>query len=202
MPSSSTGYPERMITKAQPSSSGQYQTFSSGCKLNMKVDSEIEMESGSTFNLEAGAKMNVYGGVVAQTSSYFRIPVESKTSNTTDQKLQAYGLSRLTAATSNPASTGKGGPKYTLRQPKGAGYIKTILLHDTTYTVAIRGSTDKTVEFHTSGKKYYSMLLVGKAGASTSLNSVDIVSLSSVLWALKSKSSGMASVTLSSWYRS
>lgn len=61
MPSTSTGYHPRSIVRERPSSSGQLMSFSSGCKLNMKVDSEIEMESGSTMNVESGAVFNIAG---------------------------------------------------------------------------------------------------------------------------------------------
>lgn len=61
MASTSTGFNKSLVLRRMPSSSGQTEEFSSGCKLNMKVNSEIEMESGSTFNLESGSVLNVAG---------------------------------------------------------------------------------------------------------------------------------------------
>ena len=65
MASTSTGFNKSLINRLMPSSSGQMEEFSSGCKLNMKVNSEIEMESGSTFNLESGSYMNLRSGAIS-----------------------------------------------------------------------------------------------------------------------------------------
>ena len=225
MASTSTGYNKTGIWKEQYSTDGQVQRWSSGSKAYFSVDSEIEMESGSTFNVESGAVFNISGkqqiksggelefesgstlnvesgaSINIATSGYLRVPVSSGTTNTTDQKLPAFGVSILTAATSNTGTSNKGGPKWTLRQPKGAGYRKTFLLADTTKTVLVRMSTDKTVVGYATGKKYHSLQLIGKAAASTILNTAEIVSKSSVCWALVNKSSGMLSAVWTSWYR-
>ena len=224
MASTSTGYNKTGIWKEQFSTDGQVQRWSSGSKAYFSVDSEIELESGSTMNVESGAVFNISGkqqiksggelelesgstlnieggaSINIATSGALRVPVSSGTTNIVDQKLPAYGMSILTASTKNTATTGGAGPLWTIRQPKGAGYLKTFLFADTTEQIAIRLSTDKSVSgyLHTTA---FSIIIVSSAGGSTVLNTIELVSRSSASWALLSKSAGVKTVTFSSFYR-
>ena len=157
MASTSTGYNKTGIWKEQFSTDGQVQRWSSGSKAYFSVDSEIELESGSTMNVESGAVFNISGkqqiksggelelesgstlnieggaSINIATSGALRVPVSSGTTNVVDQKLPAYGMSILTASTKNTATTGGAGPLWTIRQPKGAGYLKTFLFASSSF---------------------------------------------------------------------
>ena len=163
MPSSSTGYPERMITKAQPTSSGQYQTFSSGCKLNMKVDSEIEMESGSTFNLESGAHLTIRSG-----GRFLDQNVTTSTGHTGVAAITNYGVTLCRA-------TGV----RTLDPVKGAR--KTLIFYGSTKAAYVRGSTRAKVKFGTSN----TVLVItptSKIDEEGLGYGVDLVGQSSIVW--------------------
>lgn len=216
MASTSTGYARSVISKEQPSSSGQVETFSSGCILNvdagavsrnrgqieLKSGAELELESGSTLNVETGGSVQIKGGakITIETSGYLREPVSSGTTNATSQSLPAFGISFITAATSAVYNTsGKGGPLWKLNQPKGAGYVKTFVIPDSTYTIFVRFSTDKSVAAF-GHSTCFSLSIKGGAAASTLRNWAELVSRSSVEWAVTRKGSGTI-VSFTSAYR-
>ena len=155
MPSTSTGYQPRMITRGQPSSSGQLETFSSGCKLNMKVDSEIEMESGSTMNVESGAVFNIAGkqqvksGGELELESGSTMNVESGGSLSVNSGgiLKFAVTAQSTAVPSMPrdgisvlSSAVAAAAKYTLSGVPIAGIRKTIISYST-LAATIRGAS-------------------------------------------------------------
>lgn len=68
MASTSTGYAKSLISKEQPSSSGQVMTWSSGCTLNIQAGAvfkntgSVQIKSGSTMDVESGGYFTVASG--------------------------------------------------------------------------------------------------------------------------------------------
>jgi len=83
MASTSTGYNKSVISREQPSSSGQVMSFTSGCILNVNagakanLSGKIEMNSGSTFDIESGAKLTAASGAKVAMESGSTFDVES-----------------------------------------------------------------------------------------------------------------------------
>jgi hypothetical protein len=210
MPSTSTGYGKQTIYREQFSSGGQLMGFSSGCKLNFKVDSELEMESGSTFNLESGAALkaagkiefksggelelesgstlNVEAGAFISLNSSASILYEKVTSYTTVGTVKGAikgippsGFAYMNGFTTKTASNSTGFRMWLASPPK-AGIRKRILLRNTTRVIEICASSSKKVEFGTSGGKDYSLVMAPTTKVKDCGLQIDLISLSSKMW--------------------
>jgi len=154
------GYPARIITMEQPTSSGQSNVFSSGCKLNMKTGSEIEMESGSTFNMESGSVLNMAGtlnltGTVAySTVSASRVPIVQATSAAKRQITLRGGVTFITSSTKWTSNSTKA-RAFIVQPAKGA--FETLICYNSTYIIEIAASSAKTRAFGTVAGKDFTL---------------------------------------------
>ena len=188
MASTSTGFNKSLINRLMPSSSGQMEEFSSGCKLNMKVNSEIEMESGSTLNMESGAVQNVAGTlniasggkfnpksgspILFDTGSHLRMSVVVHTSLT--KTLAASGVSIITASTTGKVEK----VIFTLGKPL-TGEMKWIV-QGCTFVQIVRGSSvAKRICFGTT--RVYSYTLP-KSSQGKGKNALQLIASSSGKW--------------------
>ena len=168
MPSSSTGHHDVGISREQPSSTGQLLTFSSGCKLNMKVDSEIEMESGSTFNVESGAYF------VLNSGAYF-----SNENITTPTKVS-------TAISADGLTYFSSGGNYYLKTRQGA--MKTLLSLTTEVVNVIAGTSLAAGRYGTS-KECCLGITNAKAGKGMGIG-VQLFGVGASTWSVITPSSG------------
>jgi len=133
MASTSTGYNKSIITKEQPSSSGQVMSFTSGCILNIqngaiyrvKSGGEMEIESGSTINVESGGSLSVNSGAI------FKVGLTNQSSAVT--AMPRDGISAMSTAVAVATN-------YLMAGPPKAGIRKTIITYST-LAATIRGAS-------------------------------------------------------------
>ena len=175
----STGYPQYMFHREQPSSSGQQVTVTSGSLLEFESGSLLELESGSTMNVKSGGYISVEsggriavedGGIIALAGgAQIRETVTAHTSLT--KALTHTGIATITASTKDIA--------FTLEAPGVAGLTKTIVPL-TTKAQYINASTGITVTVGATGKYGFKveLLAAGKAEGCAFV----LKSLSTVAW--------------------
>ena len=174
----STGYPQYMFHREQPSSSGQQFTATAGCEMEFESGSLLEMNSGALMELESGSTCNVKsggfisvesGGVInLEGGAQVRETISAHTSLTT--ALTHTGIATISAATSAIG--------FTLAAPV-AGLTKTIVPLSTKI-MFVNASTGVTITVGTTGKYGFKVELL--TGGKSQGCSFTLKSLSTVAW--------------------
>jgi len=179
----STGYPQYMFHREQPSSSGQRLNATDGCELQisdgalLEVNSGglVELESGSTMNVLAGGYISIEDGGILNLEGGAQVRETVTAHSTLTPALTHSGISTITAASS--------GVIFTIEAPV-AGLTKTIVPACTEIMI-IRGTTavaTSKVQFGTTGK--YSLALKLLAAGKAEGACLILKSLSTVKWSI------------------
>jgi len=181
----STGYPQYMFHREQPSSSGQRLNATDGCELQISDGAMLEVNSGGLIELESGSTMNVKsGGVISvedggilnlEGGAQVRESVTAHTS-LTKTTLAHTGISSISVATSNVI--------FTMENPSAAGLTKAIIPLSTK-VMYLRSTTElvtNKVHFGTSGK--YMLKFTMLAAYKAEQQGVILKSLSTIKWSI------------------
>jgi len=186
----STGYPQYMFHREQPSSTGQMLDVTEGCELQISSGALLEVNSGGLVELESGSTMNVKSGGYISVESGGRIAVEdggiialaggaqvreTVTAHTSLTKsLTHTGISTISAATSSVV--------FTLEAPV-AGLTKTIIPLSTKIMILRATTAIATIPIRvgSTGNRYgykVELLSAGKTGGAA----IVLKSMSTILW--------------------
>jgi hypothetical protein len=182
----STGYPQYMFHREQPSSSGQQFTATNGCELEIESGALLEVNSGGLVELESGSTMNVKSGGYISVESGGYIAVEdggiialaggaqvreTVTAHTSLTKALTHtGIASISAATSAII--------FTIEAPV-AGLTKTIVPLSTKI-MYVQPSTGNTIHVGTTGK--YQLKVEMLAGGKAEGAAFVLKSLSTIKW--------------------
>jgi len=189
MASTSTGYARSIISREQPSSSGQVMSFTSGCTLNVqggavqKIQSggEMELKSGSTVNVESGASININSGGLVKDA------VVAQSSGALSMTRTGISVFSTAVAAAN---------KITISALPMAGIRKTIVTY-TTLVQTVRGASAVATApiFGTTATKTYSLLIAPTSKQAKMGAFIELIGHSTKRWHFNCRSTAYVSLT-------